>query len=163
MKRNVYLAMKTLEEAKEIFFSRFGPDLRTGTEEIQVEESLGRVTSEPVFARISAPSYHSAAMDGIVVRAEDTYGSTERNPKILQIGKSMEHDYRIKETFRKIFWITILVILVLTAPAGYLMARKAWMSRDPPTPMIAAGPPGRIRLARSVTSHSRNRKRSSRL
>ena len=36
---------------------------------------------------ISAPSYHSAAMDGIVVRAEDTYGTTEKNPKILKIEK----------------------------------------------------------------------------
>ncbi|MBL7174986.1 MAG: molybdopterin biosynthesis protein [Desulfobacteraceae bacterium] len=87
MKRHVYLAMKTLEEAKEIFFSRFGPKERTREEEISTEESLGRVTAEPVFARISAPSYHSAAMDGIVVRAEDTYGSTERDPKILMIGK----------------------------------------------------------------------------
>jgi putative molybdopterin biosynthesis protein len=79
--------MKTLEEAKEIFFSRFGPKERTSAEEIPVKDSLGRVTAEPVFARISAPSYHSAAMDGIVVRAEDTYGSTERDPKILMIGK----------------------------------------------------------------------------
>ena len=77
--------MKTPEEAKEIFFSRFGPD-RTGVEEIPAEESLGRVTAGPIFAKISAPSYHSAAMDGIVVRAEKTYGTTERNPKTLKIG-----------------------------------------------------------------------------
>jgi len=78
--------MKTIEEAKEIFFSRFGPDYQTDAEEIPAEESLGRVTAEPIFARMSAPSYHSAAMDGIVVRAEDTYGTTERNPKRLKIG-----------------------------------------------------------------------------
>jgi putative molybdopterin biosynthesis protein len=79
--------MKTLEEAKEIFFSRFGPDKRTGAKEISTEESLGRVTAEPIFARMSAPSYHSSAMDGIVVRAENTYGTTERNPKTLKIGR----------------------------------------------------------------------------
>lgn len=45
--------------------------------------------------------------------------------KILQIGKSMEHNDRMEETFRKIFGITFLVILALTAPAGYLIARKA--------------------------------------
>jgi len=87
LKRHVYLAMKTLEEAKEIFFSRFGHEYRSGAEEISTEESLGRVTAEPIFARISAPSYHSAAMDGIAVNAEDTYGTTEKNPKILRIGK----------------------------------------------------------------------------
>jgi putative molybdopterin biosynthesis protein len=79
--------MKTLEEAKEIFFSRFGLEQRTGTEEISTEDSLGRVTAEPVFSRMSVPSYHSAAMDGIVVPAEETYGTTERNPKTLKIGR----------------------------------------------------------------------------
>ncbi|UCF57462.1 MAG: molybdopterin biosynthesis protein, partial [Deltaproteobacteria bacterium] len=87
MKRHVYLAMKTLEEAKEIFFSRFRPDQRTGAEEISTEESQGRVTAEPIFARLSAPSYHSAAMDGILVRAEATYGTTDKNPKTLKMGK----------------------------------------------------------------------------
>ncbi|MEE9611909.1 MAG: molybdopterin biosynthesis protein [Desulfatiglandales bacterium] len=87
MKRHVYLAMKTLEEAKDIFFSRFGSDQRTAAEEISPKESLGRITAGPIFARMSAPTYHSAAMDGIVVRAEDTYGTTERNPKTLKIDR----------------------------------------------------------------------------
>ncbi len=79
--------MKTLEEAKGLFFSRFSSKQRTGSEEISVEDSLARVTAEPVFSRMSAPSYHSAAMDGIVVPAEVTYGTTERNPKTLKIGR----------------------------------------------------------------------------
>ena len=87
MKRNVYLSMKTLEEARTAFFSRFGLDFRTGAEEIQVEESLGRVTAEPIFAKLSTPTYHSAAMDGIAVRAEETYGTTERVPKTLKVGQ----------------------------------------------------------------------------
>jgi putative molybdopterin biosynthesis protein len=86
MKRNVYLDMKSLEEAKEIF-SKLWKNRRTDPEEIKVENSLGRVTSEPLFARISAPTYHSAAMDGIAVRAEDTYGTTEKSPKNLRIGR----------------------------------------------------------------------------
>jgi molybdenum cofactor synthesis domain-containing protein len=87
LKRRVYLKMKTLEEAKEIFFSRFGMDLRTGAEEIPTRDSLGRITAKPVFANISTPTYHSAAMDGIAVKAEETYGTTERNPTILVIGE----------------------------------------------------------------------------
>jgi putative molybdopterin biosynthesis protein len=35
----------------------------------------------------STPSFHSAAMDGIAVRAEETYGTTERNPRTLKIGE----------------------------------------------------------------------------
>ena len=79
--------MKTLQEAKDIFFSSLGEERRTGAELISVEDSLGRITAEPIFARISAPLYHSAAMDGIAVRAEETYGATERNAKILKVGK----------------------------------------------------------------------------
>ena len=87
MKRQVYLSMKPLEEARELFFSRIGPDRRTEIETIKTENALGRITAEPVFAKRSAPSFHSAAMDGIAVRAEQTYGTTERHPRILKIGR----------------------------------------------------------------------------
>lgn len=87
MKRHVYLEMKGLEEARSIF-SRVWQGKETSAEEINVEDALGRVTSEPVFARISAPSYHSAAMDGVAVRAEETYGAAEKTPKILDMGRN---------------------------------------------------------------------------
>lgn len=87
MKRHVYLAMKGLTEAREIF-SNVWLGKKTVPEEISVEDSLGRVTAGPVFARISAPTYHCAAMDGIAVRAEDTYGTTEKAPKHLKIGEN---------------------------------------------------------------------------
>ena len=87
MKRQVYLSMKSLEEAREIFFTRFDPGSRVGMEVIKTEESSGRVTAEPIFARRSAPSYHSSAMDGIAVRADQTYGTTERLPKTLELGR----------------------------------------------------------------------------
>lgn len=86
MKRNVYLNMKSLEEAKKIFLGRWN-DIRTGVEEIGSESALGRVTAAPVFAVFSAPSYHSAAMDGIAVHAEETYGITEKEPKLLKLHK----------------------------------------------------------------------------
>jgi putative molybdopterin biosynthesis protein len=86
VKRQVYLAMKTIEEASEIFFSRFGPEKRTKPETVPTEDALGRVTSEPVFAVCSTPGFHSAAMDGIAVRAQETYGTTERRLKVLHIG-----------------------------------------------------------------------------
>lgn len=87
MKRQAYLAMKSLEEAKGLFFSEIGLDQRTGIESIKVGDSLGRISAEPIFAKRSAPSFHSAAMDGIAVRAEQTYGTTERHPKILKVGR----------------------------------------------------------------------------
>ena len=86
MKRNVYLDLKSLQEAKNIFSIRW-ETRKTPPELIDVENALGRVTAEPVFAKISAPSYHAAAMDGIAVKAEDTYGTTEKEPRTLLIGK----------------------------------------------------------------------------
>jgi putative molybdopterin biosynthesis protein len=42
---------------------------------------------EPVWARISSPHYHAAAMDGFAVRAETTRGATETSPLRLKLGE----------------------------------------------------------------------------
>lgn len=85
-RQKIYLRMKGREEALEIFFSRFNPDPIVEGEKISVQDSPGRITAEPVFARVSSPAYHSAAMDGVAVFAEHTYGVTEKNPKTLKLG-----------------------------------------------------------------------------
>lgn len=86
--RQTYLSMKELNEAKKLFFSKIDIEVMKEKEKITSESALGRITAAPVFAKISSPSYHSAAMDGIAVKAEDTYGATERNAKILRIGEN---------------------------------------------------------------------------
>ena len=55
-------------------------------ERVPLSEAVGRVTAAPVWARLSEPHYHAAAMDGYAVRAEDTIGATETSPKRLRIG-----------------------------------------------------------------------------
>ncbi|MDZ7698291.1 MAG: molybdopterin biosynthesis protein [Deltaproteobacteria bacterium] len=87
MKRQVYLSMKPLSEAKQIFFTRIKSEQRPRSETIKVDASLGRVTAEPVFAERSAPTYHSAAMDGIAVVSSHTHGVTEREPRVLEVGR----------------------------------------------------------------------------
>ena len=52
-------------------------------EKISVEDSIDRVSAEPVFARISSPFYNAAAMDGIAVHFRDLAGANEANPIIL--------------------------------------------------------------------------------
>ena len=86
MKRNIYLKMKSLREAKEIMFRRFPGTSCLGTETVSVENAVGRVLAEPVFALLSSPNFHSAAMDGIAVKAEDTFGTSETRPTELVIG-----------------------------------------------------------------------------
>ncbi len=78
-KRNIYLKLKTLDEALEIWQGRVGA-LRTAEEQVQTASSLGRITSQPVIAMHSVPHYHGAAMDGYAVRARDSYGASDTTP-----------------------------------------------------------------------------------
>ena len=87
MPRNVYLKMKTLAEARTIVAERLAPLRRLSTETVPVPEAVGRVLAAPVFAALSAPSYHAAAMDGIAVKADATYGASEVHPKTLSVGR----------------------------------------------------------------------------
>jgi putative molybdopterin biosynthesis protein len=83
MARKRYLKKTPLREARELFLSRFDPSCLE-TETVGVEHALNRVTAAAVFAKISAPHYHGAAMDGICVRAKDTFGATEFKPVRLR-------------------------------------------------------------------------------
>lgn len=88
MKRKVYLEGLPLSEAIQRFEDRlmdsgFKP---TPPESIRVIDSLGRVTAEAVFAKVSSPFYHSAAMDGYAVRFSETFGAYETNPVLLKLG-----------------------------------------------------------------------------
>ncbi len=87
MKRKIYLKMKSPEEARELFLSRF--DLRSflPPEEIPTVSARGRVTAAPVWARWSSPAAHQAAMDGFAVAARVTFGATPDNPKKLAVGR----------------------------------------------------------------------------
>ena len=57
---------------------------RTASEEVTLEEALGRVTARAVWAEASSPHYDSAAMDGVAVRSRETAGATETSP--LRLG-----------------------------------------------------------------------------
>ncbi len=87
MKRRIYLSMKSLEEARELWFARFDLDAMAQAEEIPVAEARGRVTAGPVLARRSSPAAHQAAMDGFAVVAASTFGATPDYPRWLTIGQ----------------------------------------------------------------------------
>ncbi len=56
-----------------------------GVKEIPLDEhALGRVTAEPVWAKISSPHYHASAMDGFAVRAHETDGALTTAPLNLR-------------------------------------------------------------------------------
>ncbi len=86
-KRNIYLKMKPLAEAREIVRERFATPDPPCTQMLAVPDAVGRILARPVFARLSAPNFHAAAMDGIAVRAEDTFGASETEPRQLTLGR----------------------------------------------------------------------------
>jgi len=87
MKRNIYLSSLKLEDAKSLYFENIKLDHLVKNETISVEKSLDRYTAKPVFARISSPHYNASAMDGIMIKAVETYGIDEMHPKQFRLGE----------------------------------------------------------------------------
>src|SRR5437870_869135 len=114
MARKRYLKKTPLKEARELFLQRIDPS-NLGYEAVRVDEALHRITAEPVFARISSPHYHAAAMDGICVRAEDTFGATEFVPKRLQRvspGKAVEGGFDYLDTGNALpLWANAVIMI----------------------------------------------------
>ncbi len=87
MKHN-YLDNIPLEEAKEKFFALVGEALdNLKTERVEACFSAGRLTADALYAKICSPHYNASAMDGISVKAKDTFGASENNPVVLTADK----------------------------------------------------------------------------
>ena len=89
MARHTYLTMMTPAEARELWFSHIDALKEDMPEEsVPLSAALHRVLSRPVEALRSSPAFHGAAMDGIAVKAEDTFTASSRRPLRLEIGKN---------------------------------------------------------------------------
>src|SRR4030065_1645913 len=90
MSREIYLEGTPLDQALGKWLNKIeseGSGRPLSGETVPVKDSLGRITAEPVIAKISSPFYHSSAMDGYAVRFADTFGASETNPKRLLYGE----------------------------------------------------------------------------
>jgi len=93
MERNIYLDNVSLSVALERWLGLCraeGVRFPTGAETLPAGGAAGRVTAEAVFARVSSPPFHSSAMDGVAVRAAETYKASEVNPVRLELGRNAE-------------------------------------------------------------------------
>lgn len=89
MSESIYLHDIPLNEAWERFIRALesaGLWQPLGSETIPLDQALGRVTAEAIWARRSSPGYHSAAMDGYAIQARATDGASDRNPVVIQLG-----------------------------------------------------------------------------
>lgn len=132
--RNIYLTNIPLEEAQKQYLSQFKD--KSGLERVEktsVLEALDRVTTEAVFAKKSSPSYNAAAMDGIAVIAEKTYGAMESNPLRLKIGKEFNFINTggcLKDPFDAVIMIEDIVEIDDTTVEIY-NAAKPWQHVRP--------------------------------
>ncbi len=89
--KHVYLQDIPLDTAQHRLrqaLNEHGLDGLLGEERLALAPHLiGRVTSQPVWARLSSPHYHAAAMDGFALRAEDTAGAMPTRPVVLRIAE----------------------------------------------------------------------------
>ena len=92
--RSVFLQDVPLQEAR----SRFEQALRDADlweplepENIPLDQALGRISAEPIWAQISSPHYHASAMDGYALQAAETEGASDRNPVELIVGPQAQY------------------------------------------------------------------------
>lgn len=79
-----YLTNVPLEQAKKDYRELLLNNGFAGQPEtVTVQEACGRITAEAVYANINAPHYAASAMDGVALRAKDSFGATETTPVIL--------------------------------------------------------------------------------
>lgn len=87
--RNIYIDNIPVEEALKTYKRALVSTFHT--EMVSVYEATFRTTAKAVFAEISSPHYHCAAMDGIAVLASHTYGASEKTPKTLILGEHFDY------------------------------------------------------------------------
>ena len=79
-----YLTNVSLEKAQADYLSFLLEAGMKGKEEtLAVTQALGQITSHAVYAKLCAPHYNAAAMDGIALLASKTYGASETTPIAL--------------------------------------------------------------------------------
>jgi putative molybdopterin biosynthesis protein len=84
MKQDQFLDVIDRDEAERRFHAVL--DLHPlGSEEIGLADALGRVLAEDVVAPLDVPGFDRSNVDGLAVRAEDTFDAAEDRPRILQL------------------------------------------------------------------------------
>ena len=90
MKQKKYRNLLPFAEAKEVWATKLaaGANSPLAHETVPLAEAQGRTLAVAEAARVSSPAFHGAAMDGIAVVAEDTFGASTQKPKSLFLHKN---------------------------------------------------------------------------
>lgn len=85
--RGTFLQRKPLLEARELLLAGIGA---VADEELDVETCVGRISSCNVVAAHPSPHYRASAMDGLAVRAADTWAAAD-GPLVLSVAGEQQN------------------------------------------------------------------------
>ena len=89
MGQDYYLEDVPLEVARRRLADALGERIQPlAGEEVPLNQARGRITAAPVWAKISSPHYHAAAMDGYALYSGDTVSATETHPLIFSLDEN---------------------------------------------------------------------------
>ncbi|WGI17982.1 molybdopterin biosynthesis protein [Methanonatronarchaeum sp. AMET-Sl] len=77
------------------------PLIKTKTETTPIHKAGGHTLSTDIQSPIDVPPFDRSAMDGYAVKAEDTYGAEEDNPKKLKKTGSINAGEKPKQTLKQ--------------------------------------------------------------
>jgi putative molybdopterin biosynthesis protein len=112
MDRNTYIDNIDVEVARDKYFDKI--DIKGQYEEVEVVDSLGRITWEAVYAIMSSPTYNAAAMDGIAVISKNTEAASESSPLTLELNEDYVYintGNKIQEPFDAVIMIEDVIKL----------------------------------------------------
>lgn len=81
MSRKEFRTLVSLEDARKALL----PFYRREAEQVPLSECYGRVLAGNVSSRVDVPGFDRASMDGYAVKAKDTWGADEEEPKSLKL------------------------------------------------------------------------------
>jgi molybdopterin molybdotransferase/putative molybdopterin biosynthesis protein len=90
LKQEQFLSVRSAEEAHRIFNEAVRP-APLGEETVPLGEALGRVLAQNVVSRVDVPFFDRSNVDGYAVRAEDTFGADESDPRFLKLSDEVIH------------------------------------------------------------------------
>ncbi len=84
MERQIYLENKTWQDGLALMMENLAMNCFPENERVDIRRALNRITGDIVRAERSSPHYPASAMDGYAIRASETFGVSEREPRWLQ-------------------------------------------------------------------------------
>ena len=170
-----YLTNTPLDQALSIYREKLLlAGISLPAENIDVQNANGRFTIGPVYAVRSVPHYLASAMDGIAVRAADTFGATETTPvtltscsyTVVDTGDALPDEYDAVIMIEDVVWKADHAVMIQSAApwqhvrqigedfcAGDMLLPGASVITPPVVGILLAGGISRIEVIRRPVIH----------